>query len=227
MSQLENDLKSMREEVVEMWNLVHSQLLKSLSALLNFDKDLAREVVLIENRVNAAELKIDQDCEDILAIYCPVAVDLRLLLAVLKINTNLERTGDIAEGIAKLILDTDAPFKPELLEATHVVEMYHEALQIVEQILLAFEKEDTSIARGIFKRDEILDQINRKANELIINYLKAHPEDIVQALNILSIIRRLERVGDQAENISEEIIFYIEAKVLKHKKKRTNNTGKV
>lgn len=225
MSQLDNDLKSLREEVIEMWNLVHSQLLKSLSALLNFDKDLAREVVLIENRVNGAELKIDRDCEDIFAIYCPVAVDLRFLLAVLKINTNLERTGDIAEGIAKLIIDTSAPFNPKLLEATHVVEMYDEALQIIEQILSAFEKEDSSIARGIFKRDEFLDQINRKANDLIIDYLKDHPEDIHQALNILSIIRRLERVGDQAENISEEIIFYIEAKVLKHKKRESNHKG--
>lgn len=202
-----------------MWNLVHSQLLKTLSALLNFDKDLAREVALIENRVNAAELKIDRDCEDIFAIYCPVAVDLRFLLAVLKINTNLERTGDIAEGIAKLIIDTDAPFKPALLEATKVVEMYHEAIQIVEEILMAFENEDSTIARGIFKRDEFLDQINRKANNLVIDYLKSNPEDIDQALNILSIIRRLERVGDQAENIAEEIIFYIEAKVLKHEKK--------
>ncbi|GAC1416979.1 MAG: phosphate signaling complex protein PhoU [Flavisolibacter sp.] len=219
MSQLDNDLKALRAEVSTMWNLVHSQLLKTLSALLNFDKDLAREVALIENRVNAAELKIDRDCEDIFAIYCPVAVDLRFLLAVLKINTNLERTGDIAEGIAKLIIDTDTPFKSELLEATKVVEMYHEAIQIVEEILSAFENEDSSIARGIFKRDEFLDQINRKANDLVIEYLKTHPEDLDQALNILSIIRRLERVGDQAENIAEEIIFYIEAKVLKHKRK--------
>jgi phosphate transport system protein len=226
MSQLDIDLKSVREEVVAMWNLVHSQLLKSLSALLNFDKDLAREVVLIENRVNAAELKIDQDCEDIFAIYCPVAVDLRFLLAALKINTNLERTGDIAEGIAKQIIDASTAFKPELLEATKVVEMFQEALQIVEQILQAFEKEDTAVARGIFKRDEFLDQTNRQANDLIMNYLKKHPEDIRQALDILSIIRRLERVGDQAENIAEEIIFYIEAKVLKHNKKKANNSGK-
>ena len=74
-----------------MWKLVQSQLLKALSALLNFDKDLAREIVMVEKRVNGAELKIDRDCEDILALYCPVAVDLRFLLAVLKINTNLER----------------------------------------------------------------------------------------------------------------------------------------
>jgi phosphate transport system protein len=223
MSHLEHELKSLRDEVIDMWNLVHSQLLKALSSLLNLDKDLAREVVMIEKRVNGAELKIDRDCEDILAIYCPVAVDLRFLLAVLKINTNLERIGDIAEGIAKLIIDTESPFKEELFETTKIIEMFDESEQMVQEILTAFEKEDSSIARGIFKRDELLDDINRRANDLIMDYLQSYPEDINQALNILSIIRRLERVGDQAENIAEEIIFYIEAKVLKHTNKRTQN----
>jgi phosphate transport system protein len=220
MSQLENEIKQVREEVITMWNLVYSQLEKSLSALINFDKDLAREVAVIEKRVNAAELKIDRDCEDVFALYCPVAIDLRFLLAVLKINTNLERCGDIAEGIAKLIIDTKKEFNPKLLEATKIIEMYDEALQMIREIRKAFESEDSSIARGIFKRDELLDTINKKANSLIINYLNDHPEDIDQALSLLSIIRRLERVGDQAENIAEEIIFYMEAKVLKHTNKR-------
>lgn len=216
MAKIEGELKMLKEEVKEMWLLVQSQLAKGLTSLQNFDKDLAREVVMIEKRVNSRELKIDRDCEDIFAIYCPVAVDLRFLLAVLKINTNLERVGDIAEGIAKLVIDTKNSFKPELLASTQVVEMYHEALEIIDQILTAFENEDSVTARGIFKRDEFLDEINRKANELITGYLKDHPEDIEQALNLLSIIRRLERIGDQAENIAEEIIFYMEAKVIRH-----------
>jgi phosphate transport system protein len=174
--------------------------------------------------VNGAELKIDRDCEDIFALYSPVAVDLRFLLAVLKINTNLERIGDIAEGIAKMILDTKEPFKKSLLDATMVIEMYDECLQMVAEILNAFEKEDSVIARRIFKRDELLDEINRKANELIAKYIADHPQDMEQALTILSMIRRLERIGDQAENIAEEIIFYIEAKVLKHLSKRDKNS---
>jgi len=220
MSQLQHELKSVKDEVIEMWNLVQSQLLKALSSLLNFDKDLAREIVMIEKRVNGAELKIDRDCEDMLAIYSPVAVDLRFILAVLKINTNLERIGDIAEGIAILIIDTEIPFSDRLLEVTKVIEMFHESEQMVEQILTAFINEDSSVARGVFGRDELLDDINRRANDLITEYLEKYPEDTHQALNILSIIRRLERVGDQAENIAEEIIFYIEAKVLKHTNKR-------
>src|SRR3954452_20298874 len=177
MSQLQNELKSVKDEVIEMWNLVQSQLLKALSSLLNFDKDLAREIVMIEKRVNGAELKIDRDCEDLLAIYSPVAVDLRFILAVLKINTNLERIGDIAEGIANLIIDTDTPFPEELFEATKIIEMFHESEQMVEQILAAFINEDSSIARDIFVRDELLDDINRRANDLITDYLKQYPED--------------------------------------------------
>ena len=223
MSKLDIELTTIKEEVISMWVLVESQLTKGLSALLNFDKDLAREVVMIEKRVNGAELKIDRDCEDIFAIYSPVAIDLRFLLAVLKINTNLERMGDIAEGIAKMIIDTKETFSKELLEATQVVKMYEESLQIVAEILTAFKQEDSVVARGIFKREEFLDEINRKANELIIGFLKDHPEDINQALTILSMIRRLERVGDQAENIAEEIIFYLEAKVIRHTNKKEKN----
>lgn len=219
MTQFETEIKQLREEVVQMCQLVHSQLSKGLSSLLNFDKDLAREVVMLEKRVNASELQIERACENILAIYCPVAVDLRFILAVLKINTNLERVGDIAEGIAKLLIDTEMPFKQALLDYTKVVEMYGEAIEVTEEILNAFEKEDSVTARSIFKRDEFLDQINRSANDLLSSYLGEHPEDLSQALNILSIIRRLERVGDQAENIAEEIIFYLEAKVIKHTKK--------
>jgi len=219
MTHLEIELGQLREEVINMFNLVYSQLTKGLSALINFDKDLAREVVMVEKRVNASELKIDRDCENILAIYSPVAVDLRFVLAVLKINTNLERTGDIAEGIALLILDTESAFKQELLDSTKVIEMYHEAVQIVEEIFNAVDKDDSALARSIFRRDELLDEINQTANELITTYLKDHPEDTYQALNLLSIIRRLERVGDQAENIAEKIIFYLEAKVIKHNKK--------
>jgi len=217
MTQLETELQFLKSEVINMWDLVRSQLVKAKTSMLNFDKDLAREVVLKERRVNGSELKIDRDCENIFALLTPVAVDLRFVLAVLKINSNLERIGDIAEGIAKYILNMEAPFNKEFLEIAHVTEMYDEAIVILEDTLAAFETEDTQLARKVFKKDEFLDDINIKANELIEAYLKNHPGDIDQGLYILSIIRKLERVGDQSKNISEEIIFYLEAKVLKHK----------
>ena len=219
MTQLEIEIQYLKTEVTNMWNLVHSQLVKSMSALLNFDKDLAREVVASERRVNGLELKIDRDCENILALLTPVAVDLRFVLAVLKINSNLERIGDIAEGIAKYIIDAEQSFKEELLDATKILTMYDEAIIIVENTLTSFENENTELARSIFKKDESLDKINAVANAAIIQYLVHHGEDINQALYNLSIIRKLERIGDHSKNIAEEIIFYVEAKVLKHTNK--------
>ncbi len=217
MAQLETELSLLKTEVINMWNLVRSQLIKARTALINFDKDLAREVVLKERRVNGYELKIDRDCENIFALLTPVAIDLRFVLAILKINSNLERIGDIAEGIAKYIIHTEQSFKPQLLEATKLTIMYDESINILEDTLTAFENEDTILARSVFKKDEFLDDINIHANNLIEDYLKGNPEDIDEALYALSIIRKLERVGDQSKNISEEIIFYLEAKVLKHK----------
>ncbi|HEY2721092.1 MAG TPA: phosphate signaling complex protein PhoU [Chitinophagaceae bacterium] len=219
MIQIEIELQQLKKEAINMWSLVHSQLVKSMSALINFDRDLAREVVSLEKRVNGLELKIDRDCENIFALLTPVAVDLRFVLAVLKINSNLERIGDIAEGSAKYIIDAEHSFKEELLDATQTITMYDEAINILQTTLKAFENEDTNLARSVFKKDESLDTINAQAHSATIEYLKKNPQDITQALYNLSIIRKLERAGDQSKNIAEEIIFFLEAKVLKHKDK--------
>src|SRR4051812_1307458 len=118
MTQLEHEIQVIKAEVLSMWNLVESQMKKSRTAMIHFDRDLAREIVLKEKRVNAFELKLDRDCENIFALYCPVAVDLRFLLAVLKINNNLERIGDIAEGIAKYIIESIDDFDKDLFLKT-------------------------------------------------------------------------------------------------------------
>ena len=199
-----------------MWVLVQSQLNKAKEAMVNFDKDLAREVLIKEKRVNSFELKIDRDCENILALHCPVAVDLRFILAALKINSNLERIGDIAAGIALFIIESSVYFEPAAMESTSLLRMYDEAINILSDTRTAFEKEDTELARSIFKRDDVLDDINENAPHTISALIKADFDTIPEALYMLSIIRKLERVGDQSKNIAEEIIFYIEAKVLKH-----------
>src|ERR1700754_4330098 len=164
MAQIETELQLLKTEAVNMWTLVNSQLSKARQAFLTFDKDLAREVVLKEKRVNGSELKIDRDCENIFALFCPVAIDLRFVLAILKINSNLERIGDIAEGSAKYIIDAEKSFKEGLLDATETITMLAEAIEILETTLTAFEKEDTAVARSVFKKDESIDRINVNAN---------------------------------------------------------------
>ncbi|MEI6487398.1 MAG: phosphate signaling complex protein PhoU [Bacteroidota bacterium] len=219
MTHLDIELQRLKAETIKMWTLVNLQLNKGKISLLKLDKDLAREVILSERRVNAFELKLDRDCENIFALFNPVAVDLRFVLAVLKINNNLERTGDIVEGIAKFVLNVDHTFDKQVLELTRAVEMYLAANNMMETVLEAFDKEDTSLARTVFQQDELVDEINVNANKIVAEYIRSHPDNVEEALYLLSIIRKLERVGDQAKNMAEEIIFYIEAKVLKHRSK--------
>ena len=216
MTQFEVEIQDVKSEVINMWQLVLSQLTKAKEALLSFNKDLAREVMAREKRVNALELKIDRDCENIFALYCPVAIDLRFLLAVLKINTNLERIGDIADGIARYIAYSPVKFNTGFLESSRLIEMYNGSISILSDTQASFEFENTILARTIFSRDDVLDTINKNADENISKYIQEDLNNIHEALNILSIIRKLERVGDQSKNIAEEIIFYVEAKVLKH-----------
>ncbi len=223
MTQLETEINALKVELISMWILVQSQMNKAKEAMVAFDKDLAREVLMKEKRVNSFELKIDRDCENILALYCPVAVDLRFLLAALKINTNLERVGDIAAGIAKYIVESSVNYDIKALESSSLIRMYDESINILADARMAFENEDTVLARSIFKRDEVLNSININAPIAIADIIKKDVDSVNEALYMLSIIRKLERVGDHSTNIAEEIIFYIEAKILKH---QTNSEQK-
>ena len=158
MSHLEIELSRLKSDLIEMFAIVISQLSKSKEALIKLDKDLAREIRVNERRVNSFELKLDRDCENIIALFNPVAIDLRLVLASLKINSNLERIGDIAEGIANYVLNFRLEPEPSLLEASRLIEMFDVSIGILEDVMKAYEQEDTSLARNVFKKDEMLDE---------------------------------------------------------------------
>lgn len=203
-----------------MWRLVIRQLEDGREALLNFDGDLAMQVVENEKRVNGLDLKIDRDCEDLFALFQPVATDLRFTLAAMRIANNLERIGDIAASVAKFVLDADENFQMDLLERTRIVEMYGIAKEMLADTLEAFDSEDTRLVRTIFKRDKILDAIDNESLERVAECIKDHPDQVRNALLVMSMIRKLERVGDQTKNIAEEVVFYYEAKVIRHKKRK-------
>jgi phosphate transport system protein len=219
-TQLETELKILRANIIELWELVILQTQKAKEAVLNFDKDLAMEVKVNEKRVNALELNIDKECEDILALYNPVAVDLRFVLAILKINYNLERIGDYAKGIAAQIINIEKPLSPVLIKEARLQEMFTNCVEMLTQAMESLDNENNRQARAIFQKDEMLDEINRSADTMIMAHVKANPADFEQSLRILKIILKLERVGDQTKNMAEEIIFYIEAKVLRHNMKK-------
>lgn len=218
MTQLEQEIKELKQELLNMFLVVNKQLLKSEKAFFDFDKDIAFEVFNAEKRINALELKIDRDCENILALYSPVAVDLRFVLSVYKINHELERIADIAEGICKYITNLASPFPAKAIEDVRASEMFSQCKSMLNDVITAFEDEDTTIARKVFKKDELLNEINEGGSSNIIeNY---NEKDAKSLFFLLSCVRKLERAGDLTKNIAEEIIFSIESKVVKHQKKK-------
>lgn len=218
MSHLDTELNLLKQDIQEMMRLVRNQMAKSKEALFNFDTDLAHEITANERRINALELKIDRDCENILALFNPVAIDLRFTLAAFKINSDLERVADHADNIADYILDMNEPIDPDLFEKMHMEEMYDNAVQMLDHVFQSYMNEDTDLARKVFKKDHRLNEINRDSSKFTTELIHEDMGHTPLYLYLFSIIRKLERVGDLTKNIAEELIFYIEAKVLKHQK---------
>jgi phosphate transport system protein len=222
MNQIDIELTGLRVKLMEMWDLVEYQLQSGREAMLTADHELAGKVVKLGKKVNNFDVKIDRMCENLLALYTPVAVDLRLVLATLKINANLERIGDTAEGISMYVQNREAKFSPEMLEITKAVTMFDEALAMFNDCRVAYKANNSEQARTIIKRDKMLNKIYRKSDAIIAEFMRANPDSIEEGLALLSIIKKVERVGDQITNIAEEIIFYQDAKVVKHKTKNKN-----
>ena len=214
---IESELELLKKEVSEMWTLVYNQLDRAGEAVLTFDRELAEQVKVRERRVNAFELKIDSDIEDVIALYNPVGIDLRFVLAMLKINSNLERLGDFAEGIVRFVLDSDEPvLDSELLKRLRLEEMVAEVLSMLEVTKRALNEESMELATSVFTKDNLVDEINAGVTSVLAEYLKEHPDNLLTCLNLVSVFRKLERAGDHITNIAEEIVFFIDAKVLKH-----------
>ncbi len=211
---------ALNQSGLEMLELCKQQMLKSKIAFINHDSDLAEEVIHMENRVNALDIKIDKDCERFIALHTPVASDLRFVLALRKINFDLERVGDHAYGISKYIVEINIPIDKKLIAQLRFEEMYNAALCMLENITDAYVNEDTAKARKIFKHDKLLNTINMEAFKIISQEVKKNPELIDQYLLLFSVIKKTERIGDLISNIAEEIIFYREAEILKHRHKR-------
>ncbi|HPT14688.1 MAG TPA: phosphate signaling complex protein PhoU [Bacteroidales bacterium] len=215
---LERALDQLRTDVIQMWSLVIGQMEKSRLAVLESNKSLAKEVRLNEKRVDAYELKIDMDSENILMLKNPLAVDMRFVISVLKINYNLERIGDYANTIAKIAEKYEEPWSEESVRITHIPEMYFVVQSMLQDSLTAFENQDKELAMSLFKLDTKLDKYHNEAGEAIASLIKQDTEKVADYLDAFTVIKKLERAGDHILNIGEELVFLIEAIVIKHNK---------
>jgi phosphate transport system protein len=220
MKHTEQELAQLRGEVSQMWKLVLSQLEKAKRAYLDRDVEQAREVASREKRVDAFELKIDSDGENYIALYSPVAIDLRLVLSLIKISSTLERIGDFAEAIARhVITDECLRLDPALIEELQIETIFDTVISMLSDSFVALEAESTKLSGKIMAKDELVDELYHKAIRTLAKHIAENPEAAECGLKTLLLVRKLERIGDHCNNIVEEIVFYIDAKVLKHAKK--------
>lgn len=204
----------------EMLSLCNRQVQLAYEAFIIFDTDLAEEVILKENRINALDAKIERDADHFIALYSPVATDLRFALALLKINYNLERIGDQAFDIANHTIDLDEKLVPELVEKLQFNLMFETLDSMFKDVATAYKDENLKAARKVFKKDKIINKINANAFNIVAEDAVKNPELIRQYLMALVVMKKFEKIGDLLKNISESIIFFIDAEILKHKKKK-------
>ena len=219
---IESEQEQLRKTVVEMFTLVYTQIERAGEALMTNDQGTASQVIVFEHKVNSFDLQINKMIEDYLALYNPVAVDLRFVLAILQISTDLERIGDYARSIARFVKDSaDDAIDSKLLVDTQLERITEQVLSMLTMTQAALEGESVEIAHNVFEKDRLVNKLRAEATNVLAETLIScqDSESAKKILHLQDVIRKLERTGDHIKNIAEEIIFYIDAKVLRHKGK--------
>lgn len=217
MPAIEPELQALKDNLHDMLSMVKNQMEKCVRAIEDRDIALAKEVIDDEKKINIQELAIDRDCENILALYTPVATDLRLVLATLKIANDLERIGDSAKSLAKVLGSDLSKNEYKWIDALSVVPMLEVLVSMLKEMGNALRKEDPKSALKAVKKDDVLNDYYKKGLKTTTELMKKFPDDGKTILTLFLLIRNLERAGDLTKNIAEEIVFQIEARVVKHK----------
>jgi phosphate transport system protein len=215
LSRFNADLEGVRSGVLQMGGLVEQQLQDGIKALYAGDGRLGEEVARLDHKVNAMEVAIDEDCSRILATRGPTASDLRLIVAVIKTITDLERIGDEAEklgNIAARLATLDRP-TDRYREIKHIGDL---VADMVHGALDAFARMDTDAALSVARKDRVVDEEYEALQRQCITFMMEDPRAIRRALDILWVARALERIGDHAKNICEYVVYMVLGKDIRH-----------
>ena len=215
-TQFDAELAKVSSKLLEMGGLVEAQVSHALAALINRDIEQAELVISTEPRINSKEVEIDADCANIMARRQPTARDLRLLLAITKTITNLERVGDEANRIAKMAKNTFEQNKPISINFSELKIAGDLALQLLRRSLDAFARLDTVEAAAIVRDDDAIDDEFRSFVRKLITFLMEDPRIISVGLDLLFVAKAIERIGDHAKNIAEFIIYIVKGTDVRH-----------
>jgi len=208
------ELDELKQRLLVMGGLAEERLRTAVHALVERDSDLMADVIRGDEAVNGLHLEIDDRCFKLLALHQPMAVDLRTIVAAFKINTDLERVGDLAVNVAEAAerYVTHVPVKP-LIDLPRMAEM---ARQMLHAALDAFVSKDVEAAQRVLTQDDVLDGLKNQIFRELLTYMLGDPRKIEAAIDLILVSRHLERVGDHATNIAEDVIFMVEARDVRH-----------
>ncbi len=211
---LDQDLDRVRQALLRMGGMVEGMVAKATQSLLDRDNQLCAEVIEGDNQVDQLEIEIDEACHLILGTKQPTAVDLRFLVAVMKINSDLERIGDSAVNIAQSVqqLNEQPTLKP-YIDLPHLSELVQ---AMVRKSLDAFVRRDTALATEVCQSDDAVDGLYKQIFRELLTYMIEDPKTVSRALHLLLISRNMERIADHATNIAEDVIYYVEGRDIRH-----------
>lgn len=207
-------VEKLKKMLLTLSGIIEENLSEAIKAVLARDTVKAKQIHDYDDQVDQMEVDIEEECLKILALHQPVAVDLRFIIAVLKINNDLERIGDLSVNLAKIagyILETpgcDIPFD--------YISMGDKVRAMLRKSLNSLVEMDTELAREVCVSDEEIDKINRSVYRLVSDLMKKYPEKYDCLINAISISRYLERIADQTTNIAEDVIYMVEGKIVRH-----------
>ena len=210
----EDELQTLQQLLLRMGGLVEQQISLAIEALVDRDSDLAHDVIERDREVNQLDILIDEECLKLIALHQPAAGDLRLVTTALKINTDLERIGDMAVNISQRVLELneEAQLKPYI----DIPRMAKEAQGMVRTSLDAFMQRNTELARGVIDRDDVVDALANQVYRELLSYMAEDPRTIGRATRVLLVSKYLERMADHATNIAEMVVFFVRGKDVRH-----------
>jgi phosphate transport system protein len=208
------DLEQLNTKLLEMSSLVESAIQRSISAVIHKDRGAADEVFRNEARVNAIEIEVDEFAVTLLALQQPMAADLRLIVAALKINTDLERMGDLAVNIAQRARSLmEEPVIKPMIDMPHIAGLVQ---SMVRKALDAFVTRDPELARSVLASDDAVDNMRTACYHELVSFMEKDPQNIKPALDLLAVTRNLERIADHSTNIAEDVLFLVKGVDVRH-----------
>jgi phosphate transport system protein len=210
----QKELQQLKEDLLKMAALVEEAINTAVQSLVKRDSDLAKKTFEGEDKINDMELAIDESCLKLLALRHPMAADLRFITSAMKIITDLERMGDQAVNIAERAISLNQ--EPQLKPYIDIPKMAEITQSMVKDVLDAFVNQDPKLARSVCERDDLVDGLNDQVFRELLTFMMSDPQTVTRAVHLMIVCRCLERIGDHATNIAEDVIFMLDARVIKH-----------